>query len=228
MDDETVARLLSLTSHELRSPLGVVRGYLKWLEQHGDGLLEQHRQVVAASLRASDRLAEILAELSALAQLLRGDVAMAREPVPLAALAEEVAAAFGAQRRTVTLLPLDIADFVVVGDRPLLQSALVALAAALSQALPGELELGLSGQLEGSGERTVALELSPRQPPDDLVDAPLDLTRGGVGLSLAVAAEIVAAHGGRIVERHAAGRLRGMRVWLPRSVEPKDVSADPT
>src|SRR5688572_323275 len=59
MSDE-MPRVLSLLSHELRGPLGVVRGYLRLIDQTATELSDRSRQSIAAALRASDRMADVL------------------------------------------------------------------------------------------------------------------------------------------------------------------------
>jgi signal transduction histidine kinase len=75
MPDEE-PRVLSLLSHELRGPLGVIRGYLRMLSQSGPELSDRSRETVAAALRAADRLAEILDEASLLAHFQVGKVSL--------------------------------------------------------------------------------------------------------------------------------------------------------
>ena len=215
MDPDPLSRLLSLTCHELRSPLGVIRGYLKWLEQQGDSLPEQYRQAVSATITASDRLAELLTELSALAQLQRRETAMARDPIPLDALAADLAAGFGTHRRPISLTSGPLPAVAVLGDRTLLQAALDTLATAVSLARPRDGTLVLNGRRELTDPPGLRLELTPADGAPDPVEAPLNLARGGLGLRLAMAAEIIDAHGGRIAEQHSSGRLSGMIVWLP-------------
>jgi two-component system sensor histidine kinase VanS len=214
MDTDAVSRLLSLTSHELRSPLGVIRGYLKWLDQQAQP--EQHRQAIAATLKASDRLADLLAELSALAQLQRREVALAREPTPLRSLVADCVTAFGTQPRGLaTLRAPDLPDIDVTGDRALLQTALVSLATAVSLAQPNTAQLTIRAQGEPAESQWLRLEMTGTGVEPAGAEAPLNLLRGGLGLRLAMAGEIVAAHGGRIAELHTDGRLTGMIVWLP-------------
>jgi signal transduction histidine kinase len=216
MDTDAVSRLLSLTSHELRSPLGVIRGYLKWLEQQGATLPEQHRQVVIAAIKASDRLTDLLSELSALAQLQRGDIDVAREPLPLRSLVADTAAAFDDQPPgLVSLTASDLPDVRLTGDGALLQAALVSLATAVSLAQPRSAALVVRGHLETSGTPVLRLEIAAAGTARGVPEVALNLMRGGLGLRLAMAAEIVAVHGGRIAEQHHDGRLSGMIVWLP-------------
>ena len=215
MDADAFSRLLSLTSHVLRSPLGVIRGYLKWLEQQGGTLPEQHRQVVGATVKASDRLADLLSELTALAQLQRRETPLAADGVRLDTLAADLVAALAAHRSTVTITLGELPAIALVGDRGLLQAAFASLATAVSLARPRDTAVILRGRREPADTAEVRLELGPADADPDLVEAPLNLSRGGLGLRLAMAAEIIDAHGGRVAELHSHARLSGMVVWLP-------------
>ena len=60
-------------SHELRQPTGVVRGYLRTLDQ--DPTLNQRvRKISGEATRAADRLVELLDEIGELAKLKEGSV----------------------------------------------------------------------------------------------------------------------------------------------------------
>ncbi len=73
MTSDPSGQLLSLLSHELRSPLGVIRGYLRLLDDPSGSLTAQQRQAVAAAIRAADQAAHLLGQASFLAQLRRGE-----------------------------------------------------------------------------------------------------------------------------------------------------------
>src|SRR5688572_7016865 len=102
-------RILSLLSHELRSPLGVVRGYLRMLEQLGS-LSDQQQSAVAAAMKASDRATELLEQASMLSQLQRGDTQLDFKTVSLLPILS--AAVEGVQ------LPTDPPVRVEIGDVP--------------------------------------------------------------------------------------------------------------
>ena len=68
MADATLAALLSLASQELRQPTGVVRGYLRVLDQ--DPTINQRvRKIIGEATSAADRLVELLDEIGELAKL---------------------------------------------------------------------------------------------------------------------------------------------------------------
>ena len=85
MSDEA-PRVLSLLSHELRGPLGVIRGYLRLIDQTATELSDRSRESIAAALRASDRIADVLEEASLLGHLQIGDVQLDPRPVALATI----------------------------------------------------------------------------------------------------------------------------------------------
>ena len=59
MAESILPTLLSLAAHELRGPTGVVRGYLRLLEQDAT-LGERPRRLMLEISRATDRMAAIL------------------------------------------------------------------------------------------------------------------------------------------------------------------------
>lgn len=221
MDLEAVSRLLSLTSHELRSPLGVIRGYLKFMEQQHQGLSDQQRQVIASSLKATDRMIEILGEVSALAHLHRAETPVDKKLTSLDALVDAVidhlSRSGGTQLRRGA-----VPDGHVLADMALLTPALATLATAAAAARPRESDLTLSAQFESVDAAPVArLDIAGRSlAPAALDEAPLNLLRGGLGLRLPLAVAVIEIHGGRVKELHESNRLAGMVAWLPTAGTP--------
>ena len=90
--DRLRRELVASVSHDLRTPLAALRGYLETLQMMGDQLdpAEQRRYVEAAS-RHTDRLARLVDGLFELAKLESGVVQPRREPFQLEELAQDVA-----------------------------------------------------------------------------------------------------------------------------------------
>ena len=213
-----IARLLSLISHEIRGPLGVVRGYLRLLEQQGSALSDTHLQAVAAALKASDRVTELLGQVSTLARLERDAGGLNLTPVPLLQLLEPAQRAVSLSRAPrMTLERDDSADVAVRADAPLLRAALTALMAALIRAQTTDEDVHLlTRERDEDGRRGIALTISVMPPGDEApIEEPLDVSRGGLGLDLPLATVVVGAHGGTIREHRSRGRLLGVVVWLP-------------
>lgn len=218
MDSDEVARLLSLVSHELRSPLGVVRGYLRLLEQQGAALADPHRQSVAAALRASHRLAELLAQVSALAALERKETTLDLTTVAVDDLLQAAIDAVPLPDDRVIQLQLVAPPSVdVVADRAMLQAALTGLMSSVVRAQPSDTTVSVSARTtQVDGVDGVTLEIStPESDPASVAEGALDISRGGLGLELPIAAALIDAHGGRIRERRDGSRTAGVVVWLP-------------
>lgn len=210
MDVDAVSRLLSLTSHELRSPLGVIRGYLKLLEQRPESLTEPQKVAVGASLRATARMIEILAEVSAFAHLQRGDTAIKRQPTTLSDI---VGAARGAGSASA---PGEATpEGHVLADLSLLGPAVASTVAAVQAARPREAAVPFAIRIESGDLQPFARIAVGREPDGPVTIVPVDILRGGLGLRLPLASIVVDAHGGRIEEVQQDGRMVAMLVWLP-------------
>lgn len=217
MTHEELGRLLSLISHEVRAPLGVMRGYMRLLDQHGN-LIEQHQQAVANAMKASDRATEILNQLSALAKLHRGEVTLSLEQTPLEPLLRgSVEAVIVPHDPVITLHVGDTPDVMLMADRDLLRGAIAGLTTAVvrAQAVDNRVFL-LAREEPRDGERGIMLTITAMEALSAThQDRPLDLLRGGLGLELPIAAFIIDAHRGELWERRDDARFVGVVVWLP-------------
>lgn len=216
--DDELGRLLSLISHEIRAPLGVMRGYLRLIEQQGADLSEPHRHAVAAALKAGERATELLAQVSTLARLCRGEAAPATRAIPLEPVLREAMHRVVLPREPIITLHVEDTPAVsVVADDELLRGAIAGLTSAVVRAQALDARVFVHARLSDRSRRpgvqitigTTESEYGTRG------DGPLDLSRGGLGLELPLAACIVTAHQGEVQERHERGRFAGVVVWLP-------------
>ncbi len=106
-ENRTLRRdLVANVSHDLRTPLAALRGYLELLAAGGERLpAAQREQYLGVALRQSEHLATLIDELFELAKLDFKGVELQREPFCLADLASDVMHKFqlDAQARQVTL-----------------------------------------------------------------------------------------------------------------------------
>ena len=218
MTQEKLGRLLSLISHEIRGPLGVMRGYMRLLDQQGDRLSEHHRQAVAASLKAGERATEVLNQLSTLARLHRDSA-----PLSLRRTSLEPLLRSAVHSVTMPAAPLvtvhvgDIPDVAVMADEPLLRDAIAALTSAVvrAQAVDNRVYL-LAREESQDAEQGVILTITAMEAISGThEDCAVDLLRGGLGLDLPIASFIIDAHRGEVLERRAQNRLTGYLLWLP-------------
>lgn len=214
-------------SHELRTPLSVIRGQIEAIAEGVYPADEEHLAPIQEATRALEQLVD---DLRTLALAESGSLTLAREPVDLAVLANESAAAFRvtADAGEVTLRVEAAPDLPPVSADParirgvlgnLLANALrhtpaggmVTLAVRRSEAgppgAPGtRVEVAVTDT--GSG---ISAELLPRVF-DRFVKGE---GSSGSGLGLAIARDIVAAHGGTIEAQSDPGGGTTIRFWLP-------------
>ncbi len=212
MADPVLPTLLSLASHELRGPTGVVRGYLRLLEQDGT-LGERPRRVMTEMTRATDRLAALLDELSELAHLKDGRIKLTLRSMSLRSVLNQAVQAVELPENVD--MDLDVvapADVRMRVDEARLRAVFTTLIVTLARAQSGagSVDLRLS-----KGRSYAQVVVQPRSlGHGTVVEQAVDFARGGTGLQLPIADAVVQAHGGRLRERWVAGRWAGFVVKL--------------
>ena len=220
--EEQRRRLLADVSHELRTPLAIVQGELEAIV---DGVHPADPSHLAAILDETRILARLVEDLRTISLAESRALALHREPTDIGALARETIASFASQaeRSGVRLeseaahgLPLVDADPVrareIVGN--LISNALrytpsggrVRVAAAQSDGA-----VAVSVEDTGAGIAPEAL--------DRVFDRFYKSAESrGAGLGLAIAKQLVEAHGGTISATSTVGAGTTMRFTLP--IEP--------
>lgn len=200
-------KLLSLVAHELRTPAGVVAGYLRMLMQgRSGGLTDAQRKLVDAADRSSARLTELLDELSDLAKLETDSAPLAGQTsVALAELLSPLRESAAAPEAPAIAIHGEIPDVAVDADVPRLRRALSTLAAAERRDEDGTAPVALRSWTEGRSDRLDVLialgspdiirEVGPHARATRL---PFDCWRGGRGLALVLAARVIALHDGAV------------------------------
>lgn len=210
MADLALPTLLALASHELRGPTGVVRGYVRMLDQDGT-LGERPRRILGEVGRATDRLAALLDQMSELAHLQDGRLELVRRSRSLRAVLTQAAQSVVLPDQVeATITVRAPADVRMRLDEARLQAAIATLIITVARAQPGPAALELQLTRTRAGARIVL------QPQDatgrKVVERPVDLSRGGTGLALPIADTVIRAHGGRLRERWAGSEWLGFGV----------------
>ena len=202
--------LIAGVSHDLRTPLASLRGYLETLHIKEDTLtLQQRRQYLAIVSSQSERLHRLVEELFELAKLQDLEVRINLEPFSLSELVQDIVQKFsliakekGLELRA-NLMP----------DAPLMFGDISLIERLLDNLLENAIRHTSTGQVEVSimsNEEFITLEVSdtgsgiaPEVLPHIFERFYVDKTRGpssgGSGLGLAIAKRIVELHGGQIV-----------------------------
>ncbi len=220
--------LVANVSHDLRTPLAALRGYLETLLLKEAALSPaERRDYLETAARHSERLGKLVSELFELATLDSRHSLLEMEPFSLAELVQDVVQKFrlAAENKGVTLTADPPGDLAFArGDIGLVERVLENLLDNALRYTSAGGTVGVTLQTEddfltvtvadtGSGIRTEELSriferfyrTAPREPG----------TEGGAGLGLAIAQRIIELHGGRIEAESSPGAGSRFRFWLP-------------
>ncbi len=217
-------RFTYVVSHDLRSPLVTIRGFLDYVEQAGrDGDVARMEKDATCIRVASDRMGDLLDDLLVLSRT--GRIESADEDLAFGALVEESRALVegrlmaGGVRLSVAE---DAARRMVRGDRArlvqLLQNLLESAAKfSAGQAAP-EIVVGVrdgSDPVFTVNDNGVGIDSADQADVFELFHQ-IDPTQEGTGLGLALGRRIVETHGGRLwVESEGQGRGATFCFTLP-------------
>lgn len=196
-------RLVSDASHEFRTPLTALKTSLETLTRQGSNLTEEDRQqLLDGAIREADQLADLSAELVALATDFRHSDEPAAE-VDLLELAEVVAQRF--RHRTDS-------EILVTGDGTVVHGRRSQLDRAISNLLDNSAKWNADGasiEVEVVGSRLSVRDRGSGIAEEDLPHVFERFHRGvaarsedGSGLGLAIVEHIVSAHGGAVFARN--------------------------
>ena len=116
--DKLKSDFMNLTTHELRSPLAIVYGYLSMMESGMLGeLSEGLSEAVGSSIQSVELMMQLVTELVEMARLDETRLAPTREPVELADIVAEAAVRVDGSERHRLNLDLGTGPAPVLGDR---------------------------------------------------------------------------------------------------------------
>jgi signal transduction histidine kinase len=226
--DQLKSNLLSAISHEFRTPLTIMQGWLDLLLGEQCGPVPPAQRESLQALRGSaDRLDRLIANLLAFADCEWGEGIRERLAVDVGRMAQGIIAELGqnAARRQVSLaLAPDAPADAVTADPTYLRLALYNLIAnAIKFNAPGSaVTIALSKAADG-WEVAVTNDRG-EIPPDEIARLGTPFTQGemgsarpagGLGLGLAVARAVARAHGGRLELASGQGRDTTVRFRVP-------------
>jgi signal transduction histidine kinase len=220
-----ISELLALAVHEFRTPVTVVSGYLRMLEQLGP-LTDRQKAAVSEAVKSCARLTDLVAEMSDLSNLAAGAEAPAEDEVALGPLVADIAAAVEEGRdRGVTLTVDDHPGAergpLVSADRKRLTHALRALLVAVlrEQSAPTTVRVYRDTRMV-NGARMAALGIGPADKAHAILDldrpeSRLNESRGGLGLALPIARRVIERSGGRVWSSGTEKSVGAVGVLLP-------------
>lgn len=208
-------------AHDLRSPLRRIEQFSKLLlGDHADALDAEGKRwlgFIAENSAQLDHLVERLLDYAA-----AGSQAQKRDEVDLAALTSEILTAYEDEIATSGAV-VDVGPLPTVrGDRPRLRQVVQNLLQNALRYHPGSPRIAVSATFCGDEWLIEVADDGPGVRPDlrERIFEPLfshqtERGRRGVGLGLAVAATVVAQHGGRIWVSSEPGAGARFRFTLP-------------
>jgi K+-sensing histidine kinase KdpD len=196
--------VLSLTAHEIRTPLTVFGGYIRMvLKDKAGPLSAQHRMLLENAEKACARMSVILAEVSDLSDLEDGTARMNRQTTDLQAAVRAAVAQLPPMpdRELAVHLEIGSEPAPINGDPVRLTQAFGSIIWALRRELIGEHGLTVREQrgpgtyelLFGDPDTIAALETE-----SDGAREIFNEWRGGVGLTLPIARRVLNAHGAQL------------------------------
>jgi two-component system phosphate regulon sensor histidine kinase PhoR len=215
-------------SHELKTPLTSVHGYLETLQEDADLPASMRNRFIEKALKNSDRLIAIVRDLLSLARAESAGASIEFAPVRLVDLAEQVIAATGSLAAEsgieVQLVPVSTASglaSVVLGDRAALALALGNLVENAIKYSPAGTRVAIHVVERGTQVRLIVEDQGPGIPPEHhdrlferfyRVDKERSRVLGGTGLGLSIVRNVAVVHGGTVGVDSRVGE--GSRFWI--------------
>jgi len=233
--EEQKARFFSSLSHELKTPLSNMQGYLKLLLDGDAGEINDLQEEFLTTIyKEEQKLARYIEELLDMGQFEGTDYSYQRSLLDLTALLEDLANSFSAEALNKELnFNSEIeSDLALFGDRERLSQAFsnlignaikyteqgsVSLKAVFSEA---DDEIVITVQDSGIGipekDQRAIFEMFYRVEDKDV------RSKGGTGVGLYIAERVISRHGGRIELESIPGEGTTFTVYLPGFIKSKE------
>jgi signal transduction histidine kinase len=223
--DQMMRDLLANVAHELKTPLTSIQGFSQALTEGAVHTPQEYAQAARIINDEAERMRRLVEDLLYLSQIESGQVRMEHEPVDIGMLLRdslervERRALEGGQQ-LVLEMPARLPP--VIGDERRLEQVVSNLLDNALRYTPRGGSVRLRGVQTGEQIEIAVLNSGSYIPPEDLPRVferfyRVERARSGRngGLGLAIAAEVVAAHGGQIDASSSPDRGTEFRVTLP-------------
>ncbi|MDA8189147.1 MAG: sensor histidine kinase, partial [Dehalococcoidales bacterium] len=214
---------LTVASHELKTPLTVIKGYIQLLLR--DERDPARRKSLDAVVRHADRISELIGEMLQMAQLQAGPLELRQERLDLAALTQEIAGEMQATAQKHRLLLCSAGPVWVHGDRERLEIVLRHLLDNAIRYSPKGGDVDVEVVAADGFARVTVIDHGlgvPREKQEHIFEPffqvyPALAPFGGMGLGLHISKRIVEAHGGKIWFESEEEKGSSFHFTLPRA-----------
>jgi PAS domain S-box-containing protein len=232
------SEFVTLVSHELKTPLTSMTGYIELLlEEQGGPLAQRQREWLGIIGDNADRLIMLIDDLLDIARIEAGRIELKRTPLDLVPLIQEVAHALRPQiEGKGQWLTLELAEALpaVAGDADRVRQILTNLLANALKYTPAGGCITITARGDAGCVRIAIQDTGIGVAPEDQAQlftpffrAQKDATQGvgGTGLGLAITQALVELHGGTITVTSVPGQGSTFSFTLPASQEPEGTVA---
>jgi two-component system sensor histidine kinase KdpD len=215
---------LAVVTHDLKSPLTSIMGYVRLLKQLGENAtLEQAREFNRVIEKQAARMLDMIEQLLMATSIEEGARVLSREPMELRAIIGEEVAAFAGvlgDRVIDMRIPEDLPT--VFGDRSAIEHILANLLDNAVKYSPDGTAIDVEAQAE-LDEVRVSVANDGKGIPEDQLPRIFDRYRrgdgpageGGVGLGLFIVRSLTLGHGGRVWAENRDGGGTRITFTLP-------------
>ena len=220
---------LAIASHELKTPLTVIKGNAELLERQLDRPIrdeERLRRLVMRVRTQLDRFGDLVNDLLDLSRLQHGQLALRKQPLDLAALATTVLERFQSSREAEDKHIFNLAasgTVFVIADAERIEQVLTNLLGNAIKYSPagGAIDIEVHTETDDAVLRVTDQGIGIAAEEQQQIFEPFNRTSAamavasGVGIGLYVTAQIVARHGGTITVTSQPGQGSCFTVRLP-------------
>ncbi len=223
--DRAKSEFIATASHELRSPLTSIKGFVELLANSPQGMSERQQEFVSIILRSTDRLVDLVSDLLDVARIEAAQVEIRPRAVDVgeivAELVELMTPRVEAKHQSLgTELPPALP--LARADPGRLRQILQNLLTNAHLYTPEDGRLQISADARGGQVRISVADTGPGMTPEQLEHlydrfyrAQDDHSAPGTGLGLSIVRSLVDLHGGKLEVASEVGRGTTFRVSIP-------------
>jgi signal transduction histidine kinase len=223
--DQMKSDFVAITSHELRTPITSIRGFIKTLLRSRDRLTpEQVGSFMEIIDRQSARLARLVEDLLFVSRIEAGTLRLAMEEVELDRFLKETVEAFGPDRKSRVEIRTEPVDATVVIDPQRVEQVLRNLVDNALKFSPSDAPVMLEGRVTGESVELSVTDRGRGIAPEDQrrifdrfhqAGEVLSRDQEGAGLGLYITKRLVEVLGGTIELESRPGMGATFRVRIP-------------